>query len=214
MSLFEQRNQVVQNDLDGNGAEMRKSITKTMDRSASIRDTDLLHKSSKLQEALLLGRSYVSKFLINNSVEENQRSLDEFEEVAIEAQNLKSVLTNAQDIAAFNDFARRSEVYVEGIKKVQEIIISRNNLTENSLNKISPEIAEQIERIKLASESRLDEIGPQLQSDSESAIITIIVFSLIVIGVGVFLSYFISNLIRKPIGGVPAEIAKIVRAVS
>ncbi|TMP79387.1 hypothetical protein CWB73_13920 [Pseudoalteromonas phenolica] len=191
MSLFEQRNQVVQNDLDGNGAEMRKIITKIMDRSASIRDTDLLHKSLKLQEALLLGRLYVSKFLINNSVEENQRSLDEFEEVAIEAQNLKSVLTNAQEIAAFNDFARRSEVYVEGIKKVQEIIISRNNLTENSLNKISPEIAEQIERIKLASESRLDEIGPQLQSDSESAIITIIVFSLIVIGVGVFLSYFI-----------------------
>ncbi|WP_138568191.1 hypothetical protein [Pseudoalteromonas phenolica] len=181
----------MQNDLDGNGAEMRKIITKIMDRSASIRDTDLLHKSLKLQEALLLGRLYVSKFLINNSVEENQRSLDEFEEVAIEAQNLKSVLTNAQEIAAFNDFARRSEVYVEGIKKVQEIIISRNNLTENSLNKISPEIAEQIERIKLASESRLDEIGPQLQSDSESAIITIIVFSLIVIGVGVFLSYFI-----------------------
>ena len=204
----------MQNDLDGNGAEMRKSITKIMDRSASIRDTDLLHKSSKLQEALLLGRLYVSKFLINNSVEENQRSLDEFEEVAIEAQNLKSVLTNAQDIAAFNDFARRSEVYVEGIKKVQEIIISRNNLTENSLNKIGPEIAEQIERIKLASKSRLDEIGPQLQSDSESAIVTIIVFSLIVIGVGVFLSYFISNLIRKPIGGVPAEMAKIVQAVS
>ena len=53
MSLFKERNQVVQNDLDGNGAEMRKSITKIMDRSASIRDTDLLHKSSKLQELII-----------------------------------------------------------------------------------------------------------------------------------------------------------------
>ena len=107
-----------------------------------------------------------------------------------------------------------SKVYVEGIMKVQEIIISRNNLIENSLNKIGSEIAEQIERIKLASKSRQDEVGPQLQSDSESTIVTIIVFSLIVIGVGVFLSYFISNLIRKPIGGEPAEMANIVQAVS
>ena len=127
---------------------------------------------------------------------------------------LKSVLTNTQDIAAFNDFERRSKVYVEGIMKVQEIIISRNNLIENSLNKIGSEIAEQIERIKLASKSRQDEVGPQLQSDSESTIVTIIVFSLIVIGVGVFLSCFISNLIRKPIGGEPAEMAKLVQAVS
>ncbi|WP_165385530.1 hypothetical protein [Pseudoalteromonas phenolica] len=52
------------------------------------------------------------------------------------------------------------------------------------------------------------------ESDSESAIITIIVFSLIVIGVGVFLSFFILNLIREPVGGVPAELAKIVQAVS
>jgi methyl-accepting chemotaxis protein len=214
VQLFEQRNQVVQNDLDGNGAEMRKSITKIIDRSASIRDTDLLHKSSKLQEALLLGRLYVSKFLINNSVEEYQRALDEFDEVAREADKLKAVLSNSSDIAAFNDFKRRSEVYVEGIKKVQDIIISRNNIIENSLNKIGPEIAEQIERIKLASKSRQDEIGPEIQADSESAIVTIIVFSLIVIAVGIFLSYFISNLIRTPIGGEPTEMERIVQAVS
>ena len=130
---------------------MRKSITKIIDRSASIRDTDLLHKFSKLQEALLLGRLYVSKFLINNSVEEYQRALDQFDEVAREADKLKAVLSNSSDIAAFNDFKRRSEVYVEGIKKVQDIIISRNNIIENSLNKIGHEIAEQIEKIKLAS---------------------------------------------------------------
>lgn len=214
VQLFEQRNQVVRNDLDGNGAEMRKSITKIIDRSASIRDTDLLHKSSKLQEALLLGRLYVSKFLINNSVEEYQRALDEFDEVAREADKLKAVLSNSSDIAAFNDFKRRSEVYVEGIKKVQDIIISRNSIIENSLNKIGPEIAEQIERIKLASKSRQDEIGPELQADSESAIVTIIIFSLIVITVGIFLSYFISHLIKKPIGGEPIEMARIVKAVS
>lgn len=214
VKLFEQRNQVVQNDLDGNGAEMRKSITKIIDRSASIRDTELLHKSSKLQEALLLGRLYVSKFLINNSVEEFQRALDEFDEVAREADKLKAILSNSSDIAAFNDFKRRSVVYVEGIKKVQDIIISRNNIIENSLNKIGPEIADQIERIKLASKSRQDEIGPELQADSESAIVTIIVFSLIVIAVGIFLSFFISNLIRTPIGGEPTEMEKIVQAVS
>ncbi|ALO41728.1 HAMP domain-containing methyl-accepting chemotaxis protein [Pseudoalteromonas phenolica] len=214
VKLFEQRDQIVSNDLDANGAEMRKSITKIIDRSASIKNTDLLHKSSKLQEALLLGRLYVSKFLINNSVEEYQRSLDEFDEVTRDAEKLKSILSNSSDIAAFNDFERRSKVYVEGIKKVQDIIISRNNIIDNSLNKIGPEIAEKIEKIKLASKNRQDEIGPQLQADSESAIVTIIVFSLIVIAVGLFLSYFISNLIRKPIGGEPAEMEKIVQAVS
>jgi len=214
VQLFEQRNQVVRNDLDGNGAEMRKSITKIIDRSASIRDTDLLHKSSKLQEALLLGRLYVSKFLMNNSVKEYQRALDEFDEVAREADKLKAVLSNSSDIAAFNDFKRRSEVYVEGINKVQDIIISRNSIIESSLNKIGPEIAEQIERIKLASKSRQDEIGPELQADSESAIVTIIIFSLIVITVGIFLSYIISHLIKKPIGGEPIEMARIVKAVS
>ncbi|MAD88640.1 MAG: chemotaxis protein [Pseudoalteromonas sp.] len=214
VQFYEQRNKVVANDLDGNGVEMRKSITNIVDRSAAAQNTDLLYKSSKLQEALLLGRLYVSKFLINNSVEEYNRSIEEFEVVAQEANKLKNLLSNTQDIADFNEFERRTKIYVEGITKVQDIIISRNQIINNTLNKIGPEIAEQIEMIKMASKNRQDEIGPQLQADSESAIVTIIVFSLIVIAAGIFLSYFISNIIKRPIGGEPTEMARIVKAVS
>lgn len=214
VQFYEQRNKVVANDLDGNGAAMRKSITNIVDRSAAAQNTDLLYKSSKLQEALLLGRLYVSKFLINNSVEEYNRSIEEFEVVAQEANKLKNLLSNAQDIADFNEFERRTKIYVEGITKVQDIVISRNQIINNTLNKIGPEIAEQIEMIKMASKNRQDEIGPALQADSESAIVTIIVFSLIVIAAGIFLSYFISGIIRRPIGGEPLEMARIVKAVS
>ena len=53
-----------------------------------------------------------------------------------------------------------------------------------------------------------------LQASSKNAINTILVFSLIIIAVGIFLSIFISRLIKAPIGGEPSEIARIVQSIA
>lgn len=214
VGLFEKRNQVVAGDLDSNGAEMRKNITKIMQRATASNDIQLLDKAAQLQESLLLGRLYVSKFLINNTAEDYNRALQEFAEVDEAAKKLQAYISNQQDITAFNDFDRRKEAYVSGIKKVQDLITERNQIINNTLNKIGPEIADKIEDIKLQSKERQDEIGPKAQQDSATAKFSIVVFSLIVIAVGIFLSFYISRLIKKPIGGEPTEMAKIVQAVS
>lgn len=214
VALYAERNNIVTNELDAHGAPMRKNLTQLIEHSASSNNVPNLIASARIQESLMLGRLYVSKFLINNSTDDYERALKEFENVSKITENLSNQLSEQTDITLLNDFERRLTIYVSGINRVHKTIISRNEIINNTLNRIGPIVADEVESIKLASQKRQDEIGPKLQANSERAITTILVFSLLIIATGVFLSIYIANLIKRPIGGEPLEIAKIAQTIA
>ncbi|MGX1112057.1 methyl-accepting chemotaxis protein [Pseudoalteromonas sp. MBR-15] len=213
VKLVEKRDDVVENKLDGNGQFMREALTEIMVLSKNKENSAALFLSAQLQESLLLGRLYAAKFLVSNSLVDFDRTIKEFKGVQAKTQQLSAGLFDAKEQGLLSDFKTRTNDYITGLEQVKSLITERNNII-GTLDKIGPQIAEEIERIKLASQNRQDEIGPMIQASSENAITTILVFAIIIITVGIFLSIFISRLIKAPIGGEPSEIATIVQSIA
>ncbi|KTF13493.1 methyl-accepting chemotaxis protein [Pseudoalteromonas sp. H105] len=214
VNLVNKRNNIVGSVLDENGVDMRKAVTQLIQISQQQANFDSLLKASQLQESLLLGRLYVSKYLINNTQAEFERSIEEFDVVSKRVKELALFTNSPQETALVNEFINRTAKYVDGIDQIHKTIDERNLIITGTLDKIGPKVAAEIEEIKLNSQQRQDQIGPSIQSSNRNAINTIIIFSIIVIVLGIVLSIFISRLIKNPIGGEPLEIAKIVQAIS
>lgn len=214
VNLINKRNEIVSNMLDANGKYMREGISEIIQSSMQKNDVSALFYSSQVQESLLLGRLYAAKFLVNNTQEELNRAKQEFTVLLDKLESLAKTVNGNKEQTLLADVKLRNNEYIEGLVLVNEAISERNKVISGTLDKIGPAIAEQIEQIKLASQNRQDEIGPMLQASSKNAINTILVFSLIIIAVGIFLSIFISRLIKAPIGGEPSEIARIVQSIA
>ncbi len=214
VDLYAKRDDIVKNQLDANGVVIRKNISEIIRTAYEDGDTDVTYFAAIVQEQLLLGRLYTSKFLVSNTQDDYLRAIAEFKEVMKSVKVLKDNIQSPKRIALLNEAATRLTTYQQGIDNVNDVINKRNNIITNVLNKVGPEIAEAYEEVKLSVKNDQDSLGPKVQSRSETTTTTIIVVSIAVVAVGVFFSWFISITIRKPIGGEPKDIEYIANRIA
>lgn len=211
---FQHRNEIVKNSLDPNGLQMRKNVTDIITSAYKDNDTQATYYASRAQEQLLLGRLYVTKFLVTNLDSDYQRAKQEFTALAEDLHKLDTVLENRSRRNLLNDTQARMKTYTLSVDDVYTTIKERNKIIDGTLNRIGPQVADQLEQVKLSVKKDQDELGPLAQSSSESTITTVISISLIVLIAGLFLSWYIARVIREPIGGEPKEIERLARQIA
>ena len=211
---FQHRNEIVKGLLDPNGLQMRKNVTDIITSAYEDNDTQATYYASRAQEQLLLGRLYVTRFLVTNSDADYQRAKQEFTALADDLEKLDSVLENRTRRNLLNDTQSRMKTYTLGVDDVYTTIKERNKVIDGTLNRIGPHVADQLEQVKLSVKKDQDELGPFAQRSSESTITTVITISLIVLISGLFLSWYIARVIREPIGGEPKEIERLARQIA
>ncbi|WP_293267841.1 methyl-accepting chemotaxis protein [Neptunomonas sp.] len=211
---FKHRNDIVEKSLNPNGLEMRKNVTDIITSAYKDNDAQATYYASRAQEQLLLGRLYVTKFLVTNLDSDYQRATEEFKALAEDLHQLDSVLENPTRRKLLSDTQSRMKVYTINVDDVYATIKARNKIINGTLNKIGPHVADQLEQVKLSVKKDQDELGPLAQKSSESAISTVLFVSLIVLIAGIFLSLYIARVIREPIGGEPKEIEQLARKIA
>ncbi|MGY8870368.1 MAG: methyl-accepting chemotaxis protein [Pseudomonadales bacterium] len=211
---FETRNSIVKNSLDANGKNMRKNVTDIITSAYKDNDTEATYYASRSQEELLLGRLYVTKFLVTNLDADYHHAKKQFVILEDDLNKLDSILENRTRRNLLSDTQSRMKIYTQGVDAVYETIKARNEIIDGTLNRIGPQVAAQLEQVKLSVKKDQDELGPLAQSASESTISTVIIVSLIVLITGIFLSWFIARIIREPIGGEPKDIEQLARKIA
>lgn len=71
--LYAKRDDIVKNQLDANGVVIRKNISEIIRTAYEDGDTDVTYFAAIVQEQLLLGRLYTSKFLVSNTPDDYLR---------------------------------------------------------------------------------------------------------------------------------------------
>ncbi|TMN45358.1 methyl-accepting chemotaxis protein [Pseudoalteromonas sp. S2755] len=214
LTLYRRRDSVVNNTLDQIGPQMRKNVTQLMDLSVERNDFKGLDIAAHMQEKLLLGRLFVSKFLVSNLPEDYERAMKELKQEKDLLNQSKSEFTDDVSKRLLASTGSLGERYSQGVNEVQRIITERNQLIAGSLNKNGQSIADYLGRIKESIKDKQDELGPVAQAQSENTVSTIIVVACIVILLGCFLSWYITRLIKTPIGGEPKEIAEVASRIA
>ncbi|WP_249122742.1 methyl-accepting chemotaxis protein [Pseudoalteromonas sp. M8] len=214
MALYGRRNTVVHDGLDKIGPQMRKNISQLIESSIDMDDFEGLAAATHMQEKLLLGRLFVTKFLVSNQLNDYNRAMDELKQEKMFLTQSKSRFMNENAKNLLFDIEQSGERYLDGVREVQDIITERNRLITEVLNINGQNIAEHLARVKESIKERQDELGPIAQSESRKTVTIIIAVSVVVILLGCFLSWYITRLIKAPIGGEPKEIAEVASRIA
>ncbi|NLR23339.1 methyl-accepting chemotaxis protein [Pseudoalteromonas maricaloris] len=214
MALYGRRNTVVHDGLDKIGPQMRKNISQLIESSIDMSDFEGLAAATHMQEKLLLGRLFVTKFLVSNQLNDYNRAMDELKQEKMFLTQSKSRFMNENAKNLLFDIEQSGERYLDGVREVQDIITERNRLITEVLNINGQNIAEYLARVKESIKKRQDELGPIAQSESRKTVTIIIAVSVVVILLGCFLSWYITRLIKAPIGGEPKEIAEVASRIA
>jgi len=201
VSYFNQRDAVVNKNLDVNGKKIERLLTSVMNSAQKDGDQKSALDTAKDIRALLLARLYTSKFLISNSKKDLDRVNKEFIKLSALLVKTKKNLQNKTRKSHLTEAINLIKTYRDGVKRISEIIIERNKIINNKLNVIGPNIAKLSEDVKLSIKKDQDTIGPmvaQQNSHIENVAITIgIAITLLIIFLSVFI---VTNALAKPLG--------------
>ena len=201
IELVNQRNEIVNNNLNINGNEIEQLLTSVMRSTKKDGDLDASFETAETIRITLLARLYTNKFLKTNSQEDFNVVIKEFDDLNNDLKILQKEINNPTRIAQLNKAMELINQYKNGVIKIENIIKNRNDIIENSLNKIGPNIAKIAEDIKYSVKSEQDKIGPEIVQLNDSAknwiIIVSIIILLLVIALGSYISKNISESIEK-----------------
>lgn len=214
ISLQEERNNIVDSQLNIIGPRMERNLTKTMEAAEKDNDIKTAFHAGIAMRSLLLGRLYMAKFLDTNAQKEADRAISEFEGLNQPLINLKKFLKDKEGIDLLHEIEQDKDGYLELFRKLVSVIIERNKLIKGTLDQIGPQIAEAVEDVKLDIKAEQDEIGPRLQADNERSEITVIVISIIAVLLGVALVYLIIRSVLTLLGADPAQLGNITREIA
>ena len=193
------RDDLVNNTLNVNGPQMERNLSAIMQSAFDDNDAASAFRAGKTLRNLLLARLYVFRYLTDN----DQASYDR---VMQEVQDFKA--GNAELIATLKNPVRRNlttenielqAAYETAFEGVFTAISNRNELIKNTMDVIGPEIADDIERMKLDVKAQQDELGPNATAEMQQALIFTLVVSAIALALGAAAAWFIGLGITNPI---------------
>ncbi|MCC9625546.1 methyl-accepting chemotaxis protein [Thalassospira sp. MA62] len=170
------------------------------------------NQAGRVQANLLEARVSVKDYLLTGN-EASAAKIDTRLEAAIELNaELVGLLDEPEMIETAQAASSGLATYRETIDQVfllAEDDPQRDNLVVNTLDRIGPVIAADLERLKLAVKAEQDEIGPRATREAEQATLTTQIMAGVSIALGVAAAWFIGNGISKPIRAITEAMERL-----
>ncbi|MFW5783101.1 MAG: methyl-accepting chemotaxis protein [Spirochaetota bacterium] len=196
------------------GPQVEQDLTAILTSAAADDDMLAAYEASLALRNLLLGRLHVLKFMEDNSTQSEALVLEEFEGVREHLAILDSELRNEERRDLLEDVRSGFEQYATAFPQVAQAIYSRNDVVDNQLDVIGPEIADLSDDVLQSIIADQDRLGPELQASIRLASIVVIIVAAAAILGGLLLAIFITRGILKQLGADPAEIEQIAKRVA
>ena len=215
VEYMKERNRVVNEHLDPNGLAMRKTMTDLIESAYRDNDTEAAYFGGRVQEAVLLARLYANRYLQTNEQADADRAHKELDQnVAARFKELDAQVQNPDRRRMLLDFERAFGAYSTALDDINKIIKERNAVIVNELDRIGPVVAKATEDVKLSVQADQDKLGPQVKAHNEATVSRVMWVSLGALVASVLLSFFLVRVIKRPLGGEPADMERIARSIA
>jgi len=178
---IETENTALSKTLDVRGPEIEHALTALSNAAVQDHQIEEGLAAASAERTLLIARLYVNKYLISSSEEHAARVRKEFDATWAALNALKPTLKNPERQKLCATALEHMKVYGEQWNVLHKARQDRNNLLENNLNKIGPQITEDAEVVKLSILKSQNELGPRLIAANSSAS-----YFILLIGIGAF----------------------------
>lgn len=214
VELMKQRNEVVTGVANVVGPAAERKLTQILISARDDGDAEAAYLASLGVRNLLLIRLYVMKFLETNQQDAMDRVEAEMAALQKVFVELDTSLQDPERRAALSGAVEDVEAYTKGYKEITQVIFERNELINGTLDLLGPQIAADVENIKLSVKEEQDVLGPKLQASNASAVQMIIILVVTAIVLGCLIALFLVRGVLAQLGSDPAIIEKMMEALA
>ncbi len=188
------------------GPKMEKSLSEVQASMIGEQNLTGVYQAGMAVKHLLAGRLFVLKFIKDGQKDEVEKVHTEFKKMQEQVTLLEKEVKSSQMKTALKEVREAGEAYIAGLDKMAKADHERTTLVDAQLNKIGPEIAENVEDIKLAIKNEQDQLGPKLAASNSQAVILIIILSGTALLLGCLFAFLITRGITRSITRVIEEL--------
>lgn len=194
-----EHNELYENYLNKLGYEMERGLYGVMESAYADGDAEAAYLAGTTLRLLMLGRLNVVKFLIENDQPSFDKAIADFNEMRESAKTLRNNLVNAERRALTDGVLGNLDTYQNAFVDIHKVILSRNDVIDKTLDIIGPQIASDIEDLKLAVKEEQDTLGPQATAAVKQATRTTLIVSIVGVGFAVLAAWLIGMGVSRPI---------------
>ena len=211
----DKRDNIVDNGLDAAGSKARKLMTDIIDNAHAQNNNQQLFTAAKIQESLLSARLYGNRYLKSNEQADIDRATAEIaNSVNLYLKELDTNVSGESQTNKVTQFKLAVAEYEKALKDIAALISERNQIITGELDKLGPNIADISEDMKLSLKKEQDAIGPRVKTQNEETLATIVILSGAAILIGIFLSWLLVRLVKRPLGGEPRDMETIAKRIA
>lgn len=197
--LQDKRNELVIGKLDKIGPQIERNLSAIMKSAKDDGDADSAYNAGQSLRQLLLARIYVVKYLLANNEAAYTRVMKETDAFKKSAKELLNSLQNPERRRLATEAIKLTGQYQEAFQGTYDTINERNQYIKGELDRIGPQVATDIEHLKLAIKAEQDILGPEVtQIVSDNTTLSIVV-SIIAAIAGVAAAFLIGRAVSGPI---------------
>ena len=198
-ALQQERDQLVSEKLNVLGPKIERNLTAIMTSASEDGDAAAAYEAGNTLRSLLLGRLYANRFLIENDEASRSRAIREFRDLEFNYRKLAAELEDTERVNLAEEMHEFQIEYLASFDQVHRVITQRNNIIRYELDRIGPDVADRIERLKLAIKDEQDVVGPAAEAALTQSLIISVIASVLVIILGLIAAGFIGTGITRPI---------------
>ncbi|WP_018125087.1 HAMP domain-containing methyl-accepting chemotaxis protein [Desulfovibrio oxyclinae] len=214
VELQRRRREIVNEVLNKNGPLIEERMTQILRSAEQAGDTNAATTTANALRSLLLARLYVVKFLENNVATFSQRVEQEMVDLDQQFERMRGTLTSRDRLGLLDQIIPLQDSYQDAFEELVQVIGERNRLINDRLDVLGPEIASDMEDVKLSVMQEQNELGPRLQAANNRAVYMVIGLSAGALLFGILTAMFIVRSVLGQLGKDPSEIAKITKEIA
>ena len=207
--LLAERDRIVGQVMDPLGGEIRELFTRVIRAGHDTKDFETAALAGSIQQDLMTGRLYLTKFLLNNKREEADRVDDELRSVDQQINRLAArIKSNANATAVVANFERVPgllEQYRAGFTGLRAIIQERNALRSAALDKGGAEINSWTAQIKDSAVKSEQEVSERALAGVYRLELLVIIAGLLALAAGGLMAFFSARSLSRQIVDITRE---------
>ncbi|WCN13516.1 hypothetical protein GV054_11110 [Marinomonas mediterranea] len=212
--LIEERSSLLRDSISKTGVHIEETLSSLIQETEINDNSEASGLASIALKNFMSGRLNLSKFLETSTNDDIEHGKKDFGEVNVNLFDFLDYVYNDARIETTIQLRKDLENYRASVDRLEQVIVARNSIVEETLERIDPLLAESIAAIKKSVRDDQASMGPVLerQSDIAKALISSLVVCAIVLAVVV--AFVITRRTQLRLGGDPAEVTEIVQRVS
>jgi len=196
---MKQRDRIVKGELLPIGQSMEESLRRVLKEAKVDRNIDAAFAAGNVMRDLLRVRQSTQKFLVTNTMAAAKETKAELDSYLEGIEMLDQALQNAQRRTVIEKVEKSARQYVNAFDRVVEVVNVRNDLIENTLDILGPQMARDLEEVKLSVKEDQNILGAEVKARSNSVKTIVLGATAAALLLGVAAAFFITRSITGPV---------------